>query len=924
MTTGFNWASPDYIRLAADVTGDGRADIVAFGPDGIWVATNRGDGSFNQARRASTELGTSRHWSASRHPRLAADLTGDGKADIIGFGDFGVWTALSDGAGGLSAPRLVLSTFGFAETWGAENPRLVGDITGDGRADIVAFASAGLLTALSNGDGTFAAPRTVLNDLTFDHGWRIANHIRVLADVTGDRKADIVAFGDAGVWTALADGTGGFSAPRLVLSAFGFKQTWGPENPRLMGDITGDGRADIVGFANDGVWTALSNGDGTFAAPRKVLDDLGFAHSWRVANHTRTLADVTGDGRMDIVAFGDAGVWVALSNGDGTFQAPRLVVADMGFKQGWRPGLHPRFVTDLTGDGKADLLGFANAGVFSATATGGGNFGTLHEVLNDFGAKSSPIKHIFMLMMENRSFDHLFGFSGITGVDAETGQPRAVCGLSGGEFNLIGGIVTEKFPVQRGAPFRMPTDPQHEFTDVLRQLCIQNAGFGDPSYTPGGAYPPVTNAGFAVSYRRSGGEDAGDVMKCFTPDQIPELMELATKYAICDRWFSSMPGPTWPNRMFAHAASSGYLDDSPSTKDTVWWEIGPGAGFPFGNGSLYHNIDSHGGNWRIYSDDTFPMIAALDGVSIRHIRHLRDLAADIQNAEFDGVQYVHIEPYYDTFGDGPSSNANSHHPVSDLRKGNALIREVYDVIRNSRVWHESMLIITWDEHGGFYDHVKPPAAPRPNDRKTDKSTDDDINHHNFTFDQYGPRVPAIIVSPWIPAGTVDHRCYDHSSIPASVERLFGFPHLTNRDAMANSPLSLCSLPVARDEPPERPTPPPRGGSDNREGRPPLRQRSGGPPPPIPLPMFGYLRSALALDVEVSGRDAALARAKTVTTYDEARTYLFETKQRVQAFRGEVEPPPPPEPPQPGLPPVSRPPTSGPVHRPGDGPPLRPK
>ena len=116
------------------------------------------------------------------------------------------------------------------------------------------------------------------------------------------------------------------------------------------------------------MWTALSNGDGTFQAPQFVLADFGFeAGGWRVEKHPRFLADVTGDGRADIVGFGDAGVWTALSNGDGTFQAPQFVLADLGFEAGgWRVEKHPRFLADITGDGQADIVGFGDAGVYVA------------------------------------------------------------------------------------------------------------------------------------------------------------------------------------------------------------------------------------------------------------------------------------------------------------------------------------------------------------------------------------------------------------------------------------------------------------------------------------------------------------------------------------------------------------------------------
>ena len=350
---------------------------------------------------------------------------------------------------------------------------------------------------------------------------------------------------------------------------------------------------------------------------------------------------------------------------------------------------------------------------------------------------------------------------------------------------------------------------------------------------------------------------------------------------------------------------------------TAWWEVFPFAGFPFGHGTIFKNLSSHGLKWRLYSDDSFPMAAALDGVSINDVRNLTFLGADLARADFD-AQYIHIEPYYDTFGDGPSAKANSHHPVSDLSKGNALIRSVYDTIRNSPVWQESMLIIVWDEHGGFYDHVKPPPAPRPNDPKTDESREGNINHHNFAFDQYGPRVPAIIVSPWIPKGTIDHRTYDHASIPAAIERLFGFPALTDRDAAANSLTGPLHWPshAARGTPERRNArcrQSPAAAAWTRASRPSARSVDRRRDASIAgRAVFGFLQSALTLDMQISPHDQAMARAQAVATDDDALQYLYDVKQRVTAYQQKMglspaPSPPPPAPPPPPPPPHSPPP-----------------
>ncbi|MBK8260336.1 MAG: VCBS repeat-containing protein [Nannocystis sp.] len=140
----------------------------------------------------------------------------------------------------------------------------------------------------------------------------------------------------------------------------------------MLADLTGDGRADIIGFGDGGVWVSLNQGDGTFREPTKVLSFFGArseAGGWTSARHIRTLADLTGDGRPDIVGFGEHGVWVALNNGDGTFQQPVQVLSQFGASSnagGWLGG-HPRMLADLNGDGRRDILGFANAGVITAS-----------------------------------------------------------------------------------------------------------------------------------------------------------------------------------------------------------------------------------------------------------------------------------------------------------------------------------------------------------------------------------------------------------------------------------------------------------------------------------------------------------------------------------------------------------------------------
>ena len=274
------------------------------------------------------------------------------------------------------------------QNWGLEQPRFVMDLTGDGKADIVGFGRDGVWTALGK-DGWELAPanRVLPGFFGYDRGWRTGQHLRLVADLTGDGKADIVGFGNDGVWTALSNGDGTFQAPRLVLEGFHVKQGWRvDQHPRFVVDLTGDGKADIVGFGNDGVWTAVSNGDGTFQAPRLVLEGFHVKQGWRVDQHPRFVVDLTGDGKTDIVGFGNDGVWTAVSNGDGTFGEPKFLPTTFSVKEGWRVDQHLRLVVDLNGDGKADLIGFGNKdGPYIAMSNGDGTFQPARFVRADIG-----------------------------------------------------------------------------------------------------------------------------------------------------------------------------------------------------------------------------------------------------------------------------------------------------------------------------------------------------------------------------------------------------------------------------------------------------------------------------------------------------------------------------------------------------------
>jgi phospholipase C len=337
----------------------------------------------------------------------------------------------------------------------------------------------------------------------------------------------------------------------------------------------------------------------------------------------------------------------------------------------------------------------------------------------------SPVTNIFVLMLENHSFDNIFAFSGVQGITAATtanynqytyedgnGSHTVTCNVS-----------------DTATPTGMPTDPGHEFADVVQQL----SGSIEPYAPP--TYPAIDMSGFLANYATSSSEKTGtpafgqicDIMACFdTPVQLPNINQLAHNYVICDHWFSSMPGPTWPNRFFVHGASSAYLtgansgtyqglDDSPTTGQTLAWESVDG--FTYRNGSIFDALDAAGIPWRIYHDDTLnlagsvPQVTALKGISVAdpiRVKGIGSLAGDLQSGY--PYRYTFIEPNYGDITGNTYKGGSSQHPEDDVAGGENLIGQVFNAISRSPLWHSSVLIITYDEHGGFYDSRRHGAA----------------------------------------------------------------------------------------------------------------------------------------------------------------------------------------------------------------------
>lgn len=310
------WSNSIHIRSLGDTNGDGLADIVGFGTSGVFTALSEGDG-FGRGTFVYGNFGYGTGgWRIGLHGREIADVNGDGLVDIVGFGSGDTVVALADGSGDFRGIARWSDDFGLDDGWSPEShQRALGDVNGDGRADIVGFGQDGVTVALSTGAG-FAPGRPWIADFGTAQGWHVGEHLRVLADVDGDGMADIVGFGYSQVIVATSTGSG-FSPIEFWSSAFTSRAGWhAGTHERAVADVNGDGLADLVGFGADGVFVALSRGDG-FGAPRMWSDQFGNNTGWSRQDDVRRLADVNGDGLADIVAFGNDGVRVLLSDGNG-------------------------------------------------------------------------------------------------------------------------------------------------------------------------------------------------------------------------------------------------------------------------------------------------------------------------------------------------------------------------------------------------------------------------------------------------------------------------------------------------------------------------------------------------------------------------------------------------------------------------------
>jgi phospholipase C len=371
-----------------------------------------------------------------------------------------------------------------------------------------------------------------------------------------------------------------------------------------------------------------------------------------------------------------------------------------------------------------------------------------------------PIEHVIVLMLENRSYDHMLGY-----------LPNGH-GLVGDEFNLVNPLnpTSERVQVSNTAEY-ITVDPAHDFVSVEKQLYGQAGHVVDPA--------PM-NGFVAVHIEQEKGniELGKKIMECFVPAKIPALTTLAREFCICDRWFSAVPGPTWLNRFFAHAATCDGM-----IFDTVKHH--------YRMKTIYDLLEKKGLPWTVYYGD-IPQAIVLEHHwrSLHHFKRFEKFYTDLEKGEL--AAYTFIEPRFFNFHEW---KATDQHPPHDVRLGEYLIAEVYDTLRNSPYWEKCLLVVTYDEHGGFFDRVSPPELVPSPDGKESKDP-------HFDFTRLGVRVPTILVSPWVEKGSVDSTVYEHSSLPATIQILFDLPDaLTGRDEAANTFEKNLSLSTPRSDTP---------------------------------------------------------------------------------------------------------------------------
>jgi phospholipase C len=420
----------------------------------------------------------------------------------------------------------------------------------------------------------------------------------------------------------------------------------------------------------------------------------------------------------------------------------------------------------------------------------------------------AKIEHIVVVMFENRSFDNLLGWLYDPANDAPFNVvPKDFDGLSGKSLtnrDSSGNVV----PVGKTEDVRSPQpNPGEPFEDVFSQIYdVPLATFNNlPPVPPG----PATMGGFIRNYaaQKHKPVDPSAIMQCLVPKSLPVLSTLAHNFAVCDRWFASIPTQTFCNRSFVHAGtSSGYVNNG-----------GDGLCFVNETPTIFDLLERAGRSWQVFVGgwllQSFTLLTQRSMWKYALTKRFAHFQEFLKCAAVPGglPNYSFIEPiYFDSLRWGPQNdmhpecNPYEFYGPSNLHRGEALLATIYNALRESPDWENTMLIVVFDEHGGCYDHVPPPTSADPN-CKVAINPDGIVipkvqkGGCGFNFDRLGPRVPAIIISPYTDSQTRLHDVFEHTSILRTIVDCFGLPtgKLGRRESAATDLSAALNLPTPR-------------------------------------------------------------------------------------------------------------------------------
>jgi phospholipase C len=353
------------------------------------------------------------------------------------------------------------------------------------------------------------------------------------------------------------------------------------------------------------------------------------------------------------------------------------------------------------------------------------------------------VNHVIVLILENRSFDHMLGdlqqvYPNLSGVN------RIKPGT-----NIYNGI---SYPQDRGASRFVTNDPKHEYEHVLKQISANNGGFVRDFAE---AHPDATH------------DDWQEVMRFHESGSLPAIHTLAKNFLICDHWYSSVPGPTWPNRLFAMSGTS--LGRVSMPEGLFNWNL-----HWYSQPTIFDRLNEKNKTWKVYFGDfalSLLLVHQWEPRNVMNFHHMTEFyrdAASVKVDEFPAFSF--IEPSYMPPG------ANDGHPPHDIVASETLVANVYNAIRaNEALWKESLLVVLCDEHGGFYDHESAVAMVAPDSHQED----------GFQFNLSGLRVPAILISPWVKAGVLSTQ-FDHTSLLKYLIDKWQLGPLGNRAANAST------------------------------------------------------------------------------------------------------------------------------------------